>query len=834
MRQRASLDDTIAVDRGTAARPDGAGPSIGGGNSSHTSAANGINPGPDIDIDIEIETDAAQQDQPPREDSRSTSSTSSPAPPDNEESDFFLGANDSQSSLGVPNLQDMQVNDDECLPPINRLPNEILIAIFSKIGSTSDLLHVMLTCKRWARNCVDILWHRPACTTWDKHASICQTLGFETSYFSYRDFIKRLNLASLADQVNDGSVMPLSACTRVERLTLTGCKGLTDSGLIALVENCSHLLALDISNDEQITEASINAIADNCKRLQGLNITGCNRISNESMIKLAENCRYIKRLKLNDCGQIRDDAVLAFAEHCPNILEIDLFQCRLIGNEPITRLMAKGQSLRELRLASCELIDDSAFLSLPANKTYEHLRILDLTSCANLTDRAVEKIIEVAPRLRNLVLAKCRNITDAAVYAISKLGKNLHYVHLGHCVHITDSAVKQLVKNCNRIRYIDLGCCTHLTDESVTKLAELPKLKRIGLVKCASITDESVYALAKANQRSRPRKDADGNVIHGEHYSSHSSLERVHLSYCTNLTMKSILRLLNSCPRLTHLSLTGVQAFLREDLEAYCRDAPAEFTDHQRSVFCVFSGQGVVGLRKHLNMEHQARIPRFEMPSYHQTQMFENPAPGAGHVHHPDGGFDEGEPDGADDDDGLEDGSEMVIDTQSQPLLLAHRLPGLGVAMGGPIPPPPPPPPPPARGNSDPFGYVGGHPPYVPLQVRFQNNQIVLAEDGSPVHGDSDEDYGNDDMELGPSGPSNGGPSTAGQNGPFFHELAVNARQTSGAEASLAGVGASLAPIHGMPPTSMTDISITPDDEDERTPLHDASQNHATGGPGAV
>lgn len=242
-----------------------------------------------------------------------------------------------------------------------------------------------------------------------------------------------------------------------------------------------------------------------------------------------------------------DDAVLAFAEHCPNILEIDLHQCRLIQNEPVTALLAQGRSLRELRLASCELVDDGAFLSLPKNRTYEHLRILDLTSCARLTDRAVEKIIDAAPRLRNLVLAKCRNITDASVFAISRLGKNLHYVHLGHCGHITDEAVKRLVHCCNRIRYIDLGCCIHLTDDSVTKLATLPKLKRIGLVKCGAITDESVYALAKANMRLRSRRDENGNIIPGEHYStSHSSLERVHLSYCVSLTLK--VRLYPSTP----------------------------------------------------------------------------------------------------------------------------------------------------------------------------------------------------------------------------------------------------------------------------------------------
>jgi len=232
------------------------------------------------------------------QDSRSSSSTNSPAPNDNEESDFFLVANDSQSSLGVPNLQDMHFEDDECLPPpINRLPNEILISIFAKLSASADQLHCMLACKRWARNAVDLLWHRPACTSWEKHKSICQTLGLDAPYFAYRDFIRRLNLASIADKVNDGSVMPLAVCTRVERLTLTNCKGLTDSGLIALVQNSGHLLALDISGDDQITEAAIVAIADNCKRLQGLNISSCTKVSNEGMIRLAESCRFIKRVR---------------------------------------------------------------------------------------------------------------------------------------------------------------------------------------------------------------------------------------------------------------------------------------------------------------------------------------------------------------------------------------------------------------------------------------------------------------------------------------------------------------------------------------------------------
>ncbi|KAJ4219450.1 SCF ubiquitin ligase complex subunit [Fusarium solani] len=634
-----------------------------------------------------------------QDDSRSSSSSTSPAPADNEESDFFLGANDSQSSIGVPNFQDMQVEDD-CQPPVNRLPNEILISIFAKLSATSDLYHSMLVCKRWARNTVDLLWHRPACTNWRNHSSICQTLQLEHPFFSYRDFIKRLNLAALADKVNDGSVLPLSVCTRVERLTLTNCRGLTDSGLIALVENSNSLLALDISNDKNITEQSITAIAEHCKRLQGLNISGCENISNESMIALANNCRYIKRLKLNECAQLQDDAIHAFANNCPNILEIDLHQCSRIGNGPVTSLMVKGNCLRELRLANCDLIDDDAFLSLPAGRHFEHLRILDLTSCMRLTDAAVQKIIDVAPRLRNLVLAKCRNITDAAVHAISKLGKNLHYVHLGHCGNITDEGVKKLVQNCNRIRYIDLGCCVNLTDESVKRLALLPKLKRIGLVKCSSITDESVLALAEAAYRPRVRRDASGVLVGGEYYAS--SLERVHLSYCINLSLKSIMKLLNSCPRLTHLSLTGVAAFQRDDFQPYCRQAPPEFTQHQRDVFCVFSGTMVSKFRDFLNTSPQfeeywetnswPRSARWDAIRAPRNSVAAQQSAAAG-----EGADDEM----ADDDNDFEgmDGSEMAVDAQvpipvngnvANGTVNPNQLMNNTFTQAIPVPPPPP------------------------------------------------------------------------------------------------------------------------------------------------
>ncbi|KAL9025340.1 MAG: hypothetical protein Q9196_005815 [Gyalolechia fulgens] len=531
-----------------------------------------------------------------------SSSASSPERTVYDDTDFFtIQRNDSQSSLGVASLRDMTMSSsmelEHRISPVSRLPSELLIYCFSKLSSSMDLMNCMLVSKTWSSNAVDLLWHRPLCTSWPNLENVTRSVQEKTTYYPYSSLVKRLNLSNLSDDINDGTVQPFMHCKRIERLTLTGCTQLTDHGVVTVVNGSNSLLALDITGLDAVTDHTLKAVAGNCPRLQGLNITDCSKVTDESLTAVAQSCRHLKRLKLNNCALITDESVTAVARHCPAMLEIDLHNCRQITDESITLLISRGRQLRELRVAHCSVITDSAFLELPQHLAFDSLRILDLTACFQLHDEAVEKITETSPRLRNLVLAKCKEITDRSVHAITRLGKNLHYIHLGHCAQITDAAVIQLVKMCNRIRYIDLACCHRLTDASVKQLATLPKLRRIGLVKCQAITDRSIMALAKMFNEP-PAKPLGPSL-----------LERVHLSYCVHLTLQGIHALLNRCPKLTHLSLTGVQAFfLREDLTNFCREAPQEFSEHQRTMFCVFSGPGVNKLRDYLNSEDPASI----------------------------------------------------------------------------------------------------------------------------------------------------------------------------------------------------------------------------------
>jgi F-box and leucine-rich repeat protein GRR1 len=87
---------------------------------------------------------------------------------------------------------------------------------------------------------------------------------------------------------------------------------------------------------------------------------------------------------------------------------------------------------------------------------------------------------------------------------------------------------------------------------SVFELSSLPKLRRVGLVRVNNLTDEAVYALAER----------------------HATLERIHLSYCDQISVMAVHFLLQKLHKLTHLSLTGIPSFRQDELQKFCRQPP--------------------------------------------------------------------------------------------------------------------------------------------------------------------------------------------------------------------------------------------------------------------
>ncbi|EJU06618.1 RNI-like protein, partial [Dacryopinax primogenitus] len=495
------------------------------------------------------------------------------------------------------------------VPPANDLPHELIIHILKFLPSHTDLHAALLVSRSWCQCSVELLWHRPALTKVSSLFKLITVLSATRPgsppqrplTFPYHTFLRRINFALLGPDCTDTIFSRLSRCTRLERLTLANCTSLTATVLGLVISQLRNLIALDLTNVSNIDDAAIEAIAPACTKVQGLNLSGCTKLTDDAILAIAAHMHSLRRVKLGGLIEVQDRAFAALVAASPLLIEFDLNGCVGVQDATPRALFLHSVQLRELRLGGCLQISDTGFplpplphpaplafswsqalnaaqYFLPQGVAFDHLRTVDLTSCTGITDTALDRLTSNSLRIRSLVLAKCVSLTEDCIQPITRLGKHLHYLHMGHVVHLTDRSIRTLAASCTRLRYIDLACCTQLTDMSVFELAALPKLRRVGLVRVTNLTDNALFALSDR----------------------HHTLERIHLSYCESISVQAVHYLLQRLHHLTHLSLTGVPAFRRPELQQFCRSPPREFSDVQQRTFCVYSGKGVTELRRYL------------------------------------------------------------------------------------------------------------------------------------------------------------------------------------------------------------------------------------------
>ncbi|QLG71473.1 hypothetical protein HG535_0B05150 [Zygotorulaspora mrakii] len=468
--------------------------------------------------------------------------------------------------------------------PLNHLPSEILHLVLEKLSHKSDIGSLLTVCKLWAHIIVKILYYRPHINKKLPLDLFMRTMSISSqqTVFGYRSMIKRLNFSFVGDHMHDEELYHFVGCKNLERLTLVFCKHITSKSISEVLKGCKFLQSVDITGIKEISDDIFDTLAENCPRVQGFYVPQAKNVTPRALKNFITHAPMLKRVKITANNNMNDEIVDLFAEKCPMLVEVDITLTPNVHDHSLLKLFSKLSQLREFRITHNTNVSDKLFVDLVKTVSLlPSLRLLDLSGCENITDKTIERVVSLAPKLRNVFLGKCSRITDDSLHHLAKLGKNLQTVHFGHCFNISDQGVRVLVQSCPRIQYVDFACCTNLTNRTLYELSDLTKLKRIGLVKCSQMTDEGLLNMISL----RGRND---------------SLERVHLSYCSNLTIYPIYELLMACPRLSHLSLTAVPSFLRPDITAFCRLAPSDFSENQRQIFCVFSGKGVHKLRHYL------------------------------------------------------------------------------------------------------------------------------------------------------------------------------------------------------------------------------------------
>ncbi|KAI6105843.1 RNI-like protein [Pisolithus sp. B1] len=361
-----------------------------------------------------------------------------------------------------------------------------------------------------------------------------------------------------------------------------------------------------------ITEDQILSEIYGCRKLQSLVLTGVRDLSDRTIIELARTVGGLRGLQINGCKYVSGPPPLEYLYVGGGVVLTDPTVSAIAKTFP--KLQELDVRLRCLSLARCPQLTDTAFPyrvkdrgkkpetedkplphrpltwieqlePLMLRHTAVDMRVLDLSGLTKITDEAVAGVVVHCPVLDQLSLAGCTSLTDNALESVSKLGVSLSRLNLARIPHITDSGVMKVAQECIELRSVDLAFCRQLTDLAVMELAGLQKITRLVLVRVPKVTDNAIYFL-------------------GDHT---PTLERLHLSYCDRISLKSLHHLICRNRQLKHLTVTGVPAARRKGLGRFSEPPPERWPDDQKAVFRVFSGESIGRLCQFLDKEKARR-----------------------------------------------------------------------------------------------------------------------------------------------------------------------------------------------------------------------------------
>lgn len=134
------------------------------------------------------------------------------------------------------------------------------------------------------------------------------------------------------------------------------------------------------------------------------------------------------------------------------------------------------KGLRSLNLSSCNRITD---ISLKYAFDFAELESLSLSKCQQITAAGFEASVMKCPSIKVLVLSGCHNLCDRAIDIISVHLKRLRFLHIERCSQLTDASLNSISKHCKRLKYLDVRGCRSMCAEPCVKLDALVSLQHI-------------------------------------------------------------------------------------------------------------------------------------------------------------------------------------------------------------------------------------------------------------------------------------------------------------------------------------------------------------------
>ncbi|KAF3450933.1 hypothetical protein FNV43_RR07022 [Rhamnella rubrinervis] len=427
---------------------------------------------------------------------------------------------------------------------MDRLPDQLVWEILSRIKKTADRNSVSLSCKR--------IYYLDN----EQRQYLCVGCGLDPANEALTSLCNRFPnlikmeitysgwMSKLGKQLDDQGLLILSNyCPFLTDLTLSYCAFITDVGLRHL-SSCSKLSALKLNFTPRITGCGILSLAVGCKNLsilhlirclnvssvewleylgkletlEDLSIKNCRAIGEGDLIKLGHSWRKLKRLQFEVDANYRYMkvydrlAVDRWAKQwvpCDNLVELNLVNCIISPGRGLACVIGKCKNLQKIHLDMCVGVRDCDIIGLAQksrNLRSISLRVpsdyplLLLNNPLKLTDESLKALAQNCSMLESVRIS----YPDGEFPSFSSFTLDGILILIQKCpvkelafdqVYSFNDVGMQALCSAQYLETLELVRCQEISDEGLQLVAQFPRLRILHLSKCLGVTDDGLKPL---------------------------------------------------------------------------------------------------------------------------------------------------------------------------------------------------------------------------------------------------------------------------------------------------------------------------------------------------
>ncbi|XP_033739686.1 protein AMN1 homolog [Pecten maximus] len=183
-----------------------------------------------------------------------------------------------------------------------------------------------------------------------------------------------------------------------------------------------NLKVLDLSECE-VSDTGLQHLTK-CSQLKKLDLNSAklsrSEITSEGIVNVAQACAQLQTVYLRRCINLTDDAVIALSTSCPQLRLLNIGGCHQLTDQSLLSLGQNSHFLKSINFSKTK-VTDNGVIGLVTGNCSKTLKEVHMDGCVNLTDEAVEGVLQFCPQISILLFHGCPKITEQSRQALEQL-----------------------------------------------------------------------------------------------------------------------------------------------------------------------------------------------------------------------------------------------------------------------------------------------------------------------------------------------------------------------------------------------------------------------------